>query len=75
MSSFSLRLTYKITAIGVIGVIGVILVGGIHLYGEFAAAVYRAAAETRANDFRTEQQDRSRIAGGPSGRKGFSASQ
>jgi methyl-accepting chemotaxis protein len=45
MSSFSLRLTHKITAIGVIGVIGIILVGGIHLYGESAAAIYRAAAE------------------------------
>jgi methyl-accepting chemotaxis protein len=45
MSFFSLRLTHKITAIGVIGVIGVILLGGIHLYGESAMAVQRDAAE------------------------------
>jgi methyl-accepting chemotaxis protein len=45
MRSFALRLTHKITAIGVIGVIGVVLIGGIHLYGEKAMAVYRDAAE------------------------------
>jgi methyl-accepting chemotaxis protein len=45
MSSLSLRLRHKITAIGVIGVVGVILIGGIHLYGEAATAVYRDAAE------------------------------
>jgi methyl-accepting chemotaxis protein len=44
MSSFALRLTHKITAIAVIGVIGVFLIGGIHLYGESATAVYRDAA-------------------------------
>src|SRR5882757_10732034 len=46
MRSISLRLTHKITAIGVIGLIGVVLVGGIHLYGENAVAVYRSAAES-----------------------------
>src|SRR5262249_60906451 len=46
MRSLSLRLTHKITAIGVIGVAGVVLIGGIHLYGERAVAVYREAAET-----------------------------
>src|ERR1700730_3003227 len=46
MSSFSLRLTHKITAIGIIGVAGVILVGGMHMHGEFALAVYRDAAES-----------------------------
>jgi methyl-accepting chemotaxis protein len=46
MSVFSLRLTHKITAIGVIGVAGVILVGGMHMYGESALAVYRDAAES-----------------------------
>jgi methyl-accepting chemotaxis protein len=45
MSSFSLRLTHKITAIGIIGVAGVILVAGMHMYGESALAVYRDAAE------------------------------
>jgi methyl-accepting chemotaxis protein len=45
MNSFSLRLTHKITAIGVIGVIGVILVGGIHWYGETTMAAYRDAAD------------------------------
>ena len=45
MRSLSLRLTHKITAIGIIGLIGVVLVGGIHLYGENAVAVYRNAAE------------------------------
>ena len=54
----SLRLTHKITAIGVIGVVGVVLIGGIHLYGENAMAVYRAAAE----DARTIQELNSRIA-------------
>jgi methyl-accepting chemotaxis protein len=42
----SLSLTHKISAIGVIGVAGVILIGGIHLYGERAIAVYRDAAES-----------------------------
>jgi methyl-accepting chemotaxis protein len=46
MSSFSLRLTHKITAIGIIGVAGVILVGGMHMHGESALAVYRDAAES-----------------------------
>src|SRR5690349_14441729 len=41
----SLRLTHKIIAIGVIGVVGVVLIGGIHLYGEKAMAVYRDAAD------------------------------
>jgi methyl-accepting chemotaxis protein len=45
MRSLSLRLTHKITAIGLIGLMGVVLVGGIHLYGENAVAVYRSAAE------------------------------
>src|SRR6202035_3415599 len=51
MSSLSLRLTHKITAIGVIGVVGVILIGGIHLYGEAATAVYRDAAENARTIF------------------------
>src|ERR1700738_1656066 len=46
MRSLSLRLTHKITAIGIIGLIGGVLVGGIHLYGEKAVAVYRSAAES-----------------------------
>lgn len=46
MRSLSLRLTHKITAIGVIGLMGVVLVGGIHLYGENAVALYRSAAES-----------------------------
>ena len=46
--SLSLRLTHKITAIGIIGVVGVVLIGGIHLYGEKAVSVYRdAAADAR----------------------------
>ena len=45
LSGFSLRLTHKITAIGITGVLGVIMVGGIHMYGEGAIAVYRSAAE------------------------------
>jgi methyl-accepting chemotaxis protein len=51
MRIFSLRLTHKITAIGVIGGIGVFLVGGIHLYGEAAVTVYRNAAENARNIF------------------------
>jgi methyl-accepting chemotaxis protein len=45
MRLFSLRLTQKITMIGVIGVAGVVLIGGIHLYGESVIGVYRKAAE------------------------------
>src|SRR6266478_4956479 len=45
MASFSIRLTHKITAIGLIGVVGVIFTGGIHFYGESATAVHRDAAE------------------------------
>ena len=58
MRLLSLRLTHKITAIGVIGVVGVVLIGGIHLYGERAMAVYRDAAENA----RTIQELNSRIA-------------
>jgi len=58
MRLFSLRLTHKITAIGVIGVIGVVLIGGIHLYGERAMGVYRDAAE----DARTVFELNNRIA-------------
>src|SRR4030088_3236016 len=46
LNSFSLRLAHKITAIGIVGVAGVILVGGMHMYGESATAVYRDAAES-----------------------------
>jgi methyl-accepting chemotaxis protein len=45
MTGFSLRLTHKIAAIGVIGVAGIILLGGINMYGESMLAVYRNAAE------------------------------
>src|SRR5665213_778509 len=45
MNGFSLRLTHKIIAIGVIGVIGVALNGGMHVYGESALTVYRNVAE------------------------------
>jgi methyl-accepting chemotaxis protein len=51
MSFFSLRLTHKITAIGIIGVAGVVLTGGIHVYGESATAVYREAAENARGIF------------------------
>jgi methyl-accepting chemotaxis protein len=51
MGLFSLRLTHKVAAIGVIGVLGVILIGGIHLYGETAVAVYRDAAENARTIF------------------------
>lgn len=45
MKGISLRLTHKISAIGIVGVVGVILVGGIHMYGESATSRYRQAAE------------------------------
>src|ERR1700722_3603522 len=45
MSGIALRLTHKISAIGIVGVLGVVLVGGIHMYGEAATSGYRAAAE------------------------------
>jgi len=46
LNGFSLRLAHKITAIGIVGVAGVILVGGMHMYGESATAVYRDAVES-----------------------------
>ena len=49
MPLFKLRLTHKITTIGAIGVIGVVLIGGIHLYGEQAMAVFRDAADNARN--------------------------
>ncbi|MGY3548183.1 methyl-accepting chemotaxis protein [Bradyrhizobium sp. USDA 4472] len=58
MRIFPLRLTHKITAIGVIGVVGVVLIGSIHLYGERAMGVYRDAAENA----RTIHELNSRIA-------------
>ncbi len=51
LNGFSLRLTHKITAIGIVGVAGVILVGGMHMYGESAMAVYRDAAESARTIF------------------------
>jgi methyl-accepting chemotaxis protein len=51
MSGFSLRLTHKITAIGIVGVVGVTLVGGLHMYGESAVAAYRDAAENARTIF------------------------
>jgi methyl-accepting chemotaxis protein len=45
LSNLSLRLTHKITAIGIVGVAGVILVGGMHMYGESQMASYSEAAE------------------------------
>src|SRR5579872_566855 len=40
-----IKLTHKITAIGILGVVGVILVGGMHMYGETEMTPYREAAE------------------------------
>jgi methyl-accepting chemotaxis protein len=51
MGLFSPRLTHKIAAIGIVGVLGVVVVGGIHLYGETAVAVYRDAAENARTIF------------------------
>src|SRR6266852_3611580 len=51
LNGFSLRLAHKITAIGIVGVAGVILVGGMHMYGESATAVYRDAAESARTIF------------------------
>jgi len=51
MTSFSIRLTHKITAIGIVGVAGVVLVGGMHLYGEAAMASYLDAAENARTIF------------------------
>jgi methyl-accepting chemotaxis protein len=45
MRGVSLRLTHKISVIGIIGVIGVLLIGGIHLYGEIVRGAYRGAAD------------------------------
>ncbi len=45
LSKLSLRLTHKITAIGIVGVAGVILVGGMHMYGESELASFRQAAD------------------------------
>ncbi len=45
MGSFSLRLTHKIAAIGIVGVAGVILVGSMHMYGESEMTSHREAAE------------------------------
>ncbi len=45
MRGFTFRLTHKIVAIGIVGIAGVILVGGMHVYGESAMAVYRDASE------------------------------
>ncbi len=75
MRLLSLRLTHKITAIGVIGVVGVVLIGGIHLYGEKAMGVYRSAAEEARTVFEPQQQDRGRAARSAPGRKGFPAAQ
>jgi methyl-accepting chemotaxis protein len=47
----ALRLTHKITAIGIVGVLGVVLVGGMHMYGEAAMAPYRDAAENARTIF------------------------
>jgi methyl-accepting chemotaxis protein len=51
LNAFSLRLTHKITAIGIVGVTGVILVGGMHMYGESATALYSHAAESARTIF------------------------
>src|SRR6516162_741020 len=45
MRGVSLRLTHKISVIGIIGVVGVLLIGGIHLYGEIVRSAYRGAAD------------------------------
>ena len=39
------RLTHKITAIGIVGLAGVVLVGGMHMYAESEIARYQEAAE------------------------------
>jgi methyl-accepting chemotaxis protein len=43
---WSIRLSHKISAIGIIGVAGVLLIGGMHLYGEHAMAPIRNAADS-----------------------------
>jgi methyl-accepting chemotaxis protein len=44
-SKFSFRLTYRISAIGIVGLIGVTLVGGMHMYSGSEVARYGEAAE------------------------------
>jgi methyl-accepting chemotaxis protein len=51
LNGFALRLTHKITAIGIVGVAGVVLVGGMHMYSETAVAPYREAAENARTIF------------------------
>ena len=75
MRSLSLRLTHKITAIGVIGLMGVVLVGGIHLYGENAVAVYRSAAESARSVAELNRQIEVELLEGRRAEKRFSAAQ
>jgi methyl-accepting chemotaxis protein len=42
---FSFRLTYRISAIGIVGLVGVTLVGGMHMYSGSEIARYGEAAE------------------------------
>jgi methyl-accepting chemotaxis protein len=71
MSFFSLRLTHKVAAIGVIGVLGVILIGGIHLYGETAVAVYRDAAENARTIFEQNKKIEAELLEGRRAEKDF----
>jgi methyl-accepting chemotaxis protein len=71
MSFFSLRLTHKVAAIGVIGVLGIILIGGIHLYGETAVAVYRDAAENARTIFEQNKKIEAELLEGRRAEKDF----
>src|SRR5258708_4176196 len=71
MRSLSLRLTHKITAIGVIGLMGIVLVGGIHLYGENAGAGDRSAAESARSGTELNPQIEVELLEGPRAEKDF----
>src|SRR3979490_585655 len=71
LNGFSLRLAHKITAIGIVGVAGVILVGGMHMYGESATAVYRDAAESARTLFELISKIEDELLEGCRGEKDF----
>ena len=73
MSGFSVRLTHKVMAIGIVGLIGLLAFGAIYQIGSWSQEASRAVANKRAGNFRSQQAAFDRNAGGPPQREEFSA--
>ena len=74
MNGFSIRLTHKIMAIGLVGVIGLLAFGAIYQVGSLSQDASRVVAGEGRNDLQSQQATFDQAAGSATGGEGLSAS-